>query len=45
VRAETITSGLDRAKAWALLARRGFDQDTIEAVVGSLDEGAGGGLG
>jgi SOS response regulatory protein OraA/RecX len=44
-RAETITRGLDSAKAWALLARRGFDQDTIEAVVGPLDEGPGGGLG
>jgi SOS response regulatory protein OraA/RecX len=45
VRAETIISGLERPRAWALLARRGFDQDTIEAVVGSLDEGAAGGLG
>jgi SOS response regulatory protein OraA/RecX len=44
-RAERITGGLDRAKAWALLARRGFDQDTIEAVVGPLDEDTGGGLG
>jgi regulatory protein len=32
-------------KAWALLARRGFDAETIEAVLGSLDEDAGGRLG
>jgi SOS response regulatory protein OraA/RecX len=44
-RARTLSSGLDRAKSWALLARRGFDQETIEAVVGSLDEDPGGGLG
>jgi regulatory protein len=44
-RAKTISSGLDRAKAWALLARRGFDAETIEAVLGSLDEDPGGGLG
>jgi SOS response regulatory protein OraA/RecX len=35
----------DPRKAWALLARRGFDEEAIEAVVGALDEQAGGGLG
>jgi regulatory protein len=30
------TSG-DRRKAWALLARRGFSEETIAAVVGTLD--------
>jgi SOS response regulatory protein OraA/RecX len=45
VRAERLTSGLGRAKAWALLSRRGFEEGTVEAVVGSLDEEAGGGLG
>jgi SOS response regulatory protein OraA/RecX len=44
-RAATISRGLDRAKAWSLLARRGFDEDTIEVIVGSLDEDPGGGLG
>jgi SOS response regulatory protein OraA/RecX len=45
IRAEAISEGLSRPKAWALLARRGFDEETIGAVVGWLDEGAGGGLG
>jgi SOS response regulatory protein OraA/RecX len=40
-----LSRGLGRAKAWALLARRGFDEDTIEAVAGSLDADPGGGLG
>jgi SOS response regulatory protein OraA/RecX len=44
-RAQTLSDGLERAKACALLARRGFDQETIEVVVGSLDEDPGGGLG
>jgi SOS response regulatory protein OraA/RecX len=44
-RAEAISKGLSRPKAWALLARRGFDEETIGAVVGWLDEEAGGGLG
>jgi SOS response regulatory protein OraA/RecX len=35
----------DPRKAWALLARRGFDEEAIEAVVGALDEQADGGLG
>jgi SOS response regulatory protein OraA/RecX len=35
----------DPRKAWALLARRGFDEETIEAVVETLDEETGGGLG
>jgi SOS response regulatory protein OraA/RecX len=30
----------DRRKAWALLARRGFSEETIGAVVGALDEQA-----
>jgi SOS response regulatory protein OraA/RecX len=45
LRAERITRGLSRPKAWALLARRGFDEETTDAVVGWLDEDAGGGLG
>ncbi len=45
MRAEAISKGLSRAKAWALLARRGFDEEAIGSVVGWLDEGAGGGLG
>jgi SOS response regulatory protein OraA/RecX len=45
IRAEAISEGLSRPKAWALLARRGFDEETIGAVVGWLDEEAGGGLG
>jgi SOS response regulatory protein OraA/RecX len=44
-RAERITQGLSRPKAWTLLARRGFDEETTRAVVGWLDEEAGGGLG
>ena len=35
----------DRRKAWALLTRRGFDEETIERVVEALDEETGGGLG
>jgi SOS response regulatory protein OraA/RecX len=35
----------DPRKAWALLTRRGFDEETIEAVVETLDEDGGGGLG
>jgi SOS response regulatory protein OraA/RecX len=35
----------DRRKVWALLTRRGFAEETIEAVVESLDEETGGGLG
>lgn len=35
----------DPRKAWALLTRRGFDEETIEAVVETLDEEGGGGLG
>jgi SOS response regulatory protein OraA/RecX len=44
-RAARLSQGLDPAKAWALLARRGFNEETIEAVVGSLDAEAAGGLG
>jgi SOS response regulatory protein OraA/RecX len=35
----------DPRKVWALLTRRGFDHETIEAVVETLDEETGGGLG
>lgn len=35
----------DPRKAWALLTRRGFDEETIEGVVETLDEETGGGLG
>jgi SOS response regulatory protein OraA/RecX len=45
-RASRVVAGIPTpAKAWALLARRGFDPETIEAVVGPLDEGGDGGLG
>jgi SOS response regulatory protein OraA/RecX len=44
-RARRLSRGLSRAKAWAFLARRGFGEDTIEGVAGSLDEDPGGGLG
>ena len=44
-RARRVSSGLERSKAWPLLCRRGFDQETIEAVLGSLDEDPDGGLG
>jgi SOS response regulatory protein OraA/RecX len=43
--ARTAAAGSDPRKAWALLARRGFDEETIEAVVETLDEETGGGLG
>jgi SOS response regulatory protein OraA/RecX len=45
LRVEKITRGLSRAQAWTVLARRGFDEETISAVVGWLDEEADGGLG
>jgi regulatory protein len=46
VRAARLTRDLtDRKKAWALLARRGFDGDTIEATLGALDEDDSDGLG
>jgi SOS response regulatory protein OraA/RecX len=35
----------DPRRAWTLLARRGFDPETIEAVLGTLDGPEGGGLG
>ncbi|MEO8289766.1 MAG: RecX family transcriptional regulator [Gaiellaceae bacterium] len=38
--ARVATSTSDPRKAWALLARRGFDAETIDAVLGPLDEGA-----
>jgi SOS response regulatory protein OraA/RecX len=43
--ARTTANVSDPRKAWALLTRRGFDEETIEAVVGALDEQAGGWLG
>jgi SOS response regulatory protein OraA/RecX len=43
--ARTVANVSDPRKAWALLTRRGFDEETIEAVVGALDEHAGGWLG
>jgi len=46
VRAARLTRGLaDRKKAWALLARRGFDADTIESILGALDADGPDGLG
>jgi SOS response regulatory protein OraA/RecX len=44
-RARTVSQGLSRPKAWALLARRGFDEETVVAVLGWLDEDGDGGLG
>jgi SOS response regulatory protein OraA/RecX len=35
----------DQRKAWTLLTRRGFDEETIEAIVETLDEETGRGLG
>jgi SOS response regulatory protein OraA/RecX len=43
--ARVATTITDPCKAWALLARRGFDQDSIEGAVGALDESPSGGLG
>ena len=46
-RAARVAAGVvgDRRKAWALLARRGFDPETAQALLESLDESGGGGLG
>jgi regulatory protein len=45
-RAAALVAGIpDRRQAWTRLARRGFEHDTIEAVVAPLDEEAGAGLG
>jgi SOS response regulatory protein OraA/RecX len=44
-RAARLVRQLSPRKAWALLARRGFALETIESVVGPVDEHAGGGLG
>jgi SOS response regulatory protein OraA/RecX len=40
-RAAELAAGVgDPRRAWALLSRRGFDPDTIEAAVGPLDDQA-----
>jgi SOS response regulatory protein OraA/RecX len=45
-RAATLAAPLrDSRAAWKLLARRGFDPETVEALLGTLDEPEGGGLG
>jgi SOS response regulatory protein OraA/RecX len=45
-RAARTAGGLtDPRKAGAMLMRRGFDEETIQAVLGSLDGDGGGGLG
>jgi regulatory protein len=44
-RAAALTAGLPARKAWALLQRRGFDPETLEAVIGALDEDGVDGLG
>jgi SOS response regulatory protein OraA/RecX len=45
-RAARATAAMsDPRKLWALLTRRGFDEETIEAVVETLDEETAGGLG
>ena len=43
--ARTAGAVSDPKKAWALLARRGFDEEAIEAVVETLDGETGRGLG
>jgi SOS response regulatory protein OraA/RecX len=45
-RAGRVAAGVgDPRKAWALLARRGFDPETAQAIVERLDESGGRGLG
>lgn len=44
-RAATLIAGLPLRKAWTLLQRRGFDAETLESVLGALDEDAADGLG
>ena len=38
-RAAGLIAELPAQKAWALLQRRGFDSETVESVLGALDEG------
>jgi regulatory protein len=44
-RAAGLIAGLAPRKAWALLQRRGFDAETVESVLGALDEDSADGLG
>jgi SOS response regulatory protein OraA/RecX len=44
-RAARLLVDEDPRKAWRLLRRRGFEPETIEALVGPLDETVAGGLG
>jgi SOS response regulatory protein OraA/RecX len=44
-RAAKIAGGLPARKAWPLLQRRGFELETIETVLGALDEDGLEGLG
>jgi regulatory protein len=44
-RAERSVQGREPPKAWALLRRRGFRPDTVEAVLGALDADGPDGLG
>jgi SOS response regulatory protein OraA/RecX len=45
-RAARVAAGVsDPRKAWGLLTRRGFDEETIGGVVETLDEETSGGLG
>ena len=44
-RAARIIAGLPPRKVWALLQRRGFDPETIEPLIGALDEDVPDGLG
>jgi regulatory protein len=44
-RAAGLIAGLPPRKSWALLQRRGFEVETLESVVGALDEDAAEGLG
>ena len=44
-RAAGLVVGVPPRKAWALLQRRGFDAETVETVLGALDEDGDDGLG
>lgn len=44
-RARGLIARVPPRKAWALLQRRGFDSETVESVLGALDEGGADGLG
>jgi SOS response regulatory protein OraA/RecX len=43
--ARVVAATRDRRKAWSLLARRGFDSETVAEAMAALDESDPGGLG